>query len=65
MAKLSVEDRRWQARNDVSTLVSAEEIKGDSKRLTAAKAESKRQQKALNKVTKPVAKKKIVKRKKR
>jgi len=27
MAKISAEDRRWMARNDVSTLVSAEEIK--------------------------------------
>jgi len=61
MAKISAEDRRWMARNDVSTLVSAEEIKADSKRMSAAKAESKRQQKALGKVVKPT--KKTVRRK--
>lgn len=56
MAKMSTEDRRWQARNDVSTLVSAEEIKSNSQRMSAAKAESKRQQKALDRVTKPIRK---------
>lgn len=65
MAKVSIEDRRWEARNDLSTIVSADAIKSDPKRYAAAKAESKRQQKALAKVSKPVAKKKTIRRKKR
>lgn len=56
MAKVTAEDRTWEARNDLTTLVSADAIKADSKRMQAAKTESKRQQKALIKITKPVAK---------
>ena len=61
--KLSVADKKWQAQDDVRTLVSADEITTDKKRLGAAEKESATQQAALNKVTKsnkPVAKKKKV-----
>jgi len=62
MASTNVEDRRWEARNDLSTLVSADAIKSDSKRFKAAQAENKRQQKALKKVAKPIVKKATKKR---
>lgn len=66
MAKLTAQEKEWQAQSDLTTLVSADKIQADAKRFAAAKAESKRQQAALKKVAKPITKpiaKKIIKRK--
>lgn len=65
MAKLTTQEKEWQAQSDLTTLVSADKIKTDSKRFAAAKVESKKQQKALKKIAKPRAKPTGIKRKKR
>ena len=68
--KLSTEDKKWMAQQDASTLVSADEIKKDSKRMAAVKQHVKQEAKAvvkdqknLEKVVKKAAKKKTAKRK--
>lgn len=43
-------DQSWRARDDLSTLSRAAEISADKKRLTAARAEAKKQMKALSTV---------------
>lgn len=43
-------DESWRARGDLDTLSRAEEIKGDKKRLAAARAEAKRQMKGLSSI---------------
>ena len=42
MKAISVEDRKWQAENDVRTLTEAEEIKEAPSRLKAAKTAARR-----------------------
>jgi hypothetical protein len=49
--RLTAQDRRWRAQGDLATLTSAEEIKADSSRLSAARTEAKRQAKAAEKAT--------------
>ena len=44
------EDNRWRAESDLSTLMEAEKIKADSKRLAAAQALAKEKMMAVAKV---------------
>lgn len=46
----AVRDKRFQAEQDVRTLVDAEKIKKDPQRLKAARASAKEQRAALDKV---------------
>lgn len=39
--KLTAEDKKWRARNDLDTLLQAEKIKADKLRMSAAKKEAK------------------------
>jgi len=48
MAKIKT-DEDWEARNDVDTLIRAQEILGDSKRVKRAKIEITRRNKATDK----------------
>ncbi len=68
--KLSAEDKKWMAQQDASTLVSADEIVKDPKRMAAVKKHVKdeakaviKDQKKLEKVVKKAAKKKTTKKK--
>lgn len=49
--RMTAQDRKWRAQNDLGTLTGAEEIKADGARLNAARAEAKRQAKAAEKAT--------------
>ena len=40
MSKMSADEKKWQARDDLYTLQRAEEIKADKSRVTAAKGEA-------------------------
>lgn len=44
------DDEKWRAESDARTLVEAENIRGDRKRLKAALAEVRKQREALSKV---------------
>lgn len=44
-------DRKWEVENDLRTLCDAEEIKKDSKRMTACKSLAKDKMKAMGAVT--------------
>jgi hypothetical protein len=48
--RLTAEDKRYQASDDLRTLTKAEEIKADKRRHSEAKKEAVRQTKALTKV---------------
>ncbi len=50
-AKLSAEDKKWRAENDVRTLIEAEEIKADPERYKAAIKAGRAQASAIRKVT--------------
>lgn len=47
----SIDDRPWRARDALSTLTRAEEIRRDAGLMREVKSEAKRQQKALHSVT--------------
>jgi hypothetical protein len=47
---VSVDDKEFEAEQDVRTLLNAEKIKGDKPRLKRAMAKAKEQMKALEKV---------------
>lgn len=47
-AKLTAEDKKWRARDDVRTLADAKAISKDKPRFAAAKKEAKSQAKALS-----------------
>jgi len=51
MPGMSASDKRWRAESDLRTLRDAEEVKADSSRMHAAKAEAKKQMQALSKVS--------------
>lgn len=53
--RMTAEERRWRAENDLGTLEQAEEIKKDKTRLAAARAAAKRKLAALSKVTRATA----------
>ena len=48
--KMTAQDLKWQAENDVRALVSAEEIRGDTKRHDRAMKEARSQMANLKKV---------------
>ena len=48
--RMTVEDRKWRARDDLRTLQSAQEISHDKSRLSAAQREAQAQIAALAKV---------------
>lgn len=48
--KIVADDDRWRARDDLNTLKRAAEIQGDRNRYAAARAEGKREIKAVEKV---------------
>ena len=50
MPRMTAEDRAWKARNDLSTIQSADAIRSDPARLRAAQQEAKKQMEALNKI---------------
>ena len=58
MSKLTAQDKKWRAQEDLRTLVSAGEINKDPTRVAAVKKESLAQQRALQSVTKKVKVKK-------
>ena len=47
MAKISAEEKRWQAESDANTMMRYQEIMSDKKRMLAAQKEAKRQADAL------------------
>jgi hypothetical protein len=52
MPMMAHQEDTWQAENDLRTLIQAEEIKRDSRRLAKARAVAKTQVTAISKVTK-------------
>jgi hypothetical protein len=49
-AKISADEKKWRAQDDLRTLIEAEKIKKDKARLSAAMKESREQILALQKV---------------
>ena len=49
MAKMSADEKRWQAESDANTMMRYQEIMSDKKRMAAAQKEAKRQADALTK----------------
>jgi hypothetical protein len=49
--RMTAQDRKWQAESDLRTLAEAETIRTNKARLGAARAEAKRQTKAITKAT--------------
>ena len=49
MAKMSADEKRWQAESDANTMMRYQEIRSDKKRMAAAQKEAKRQADALTK----------------
>lgn len=49
MAKISADEKRWQAESDANTMMRYQEIMSDKKRMLAAQKEAKRQAEALTK----------------
>ena len=43
MAKMSADEKRWQAESDANTMMRYQEIMSDKKRMAAAQKEAKRQ----------------------
>lgn len=52
MARLSVDDKKWRAEQDMDTLTRAEEIRADRKRLSAARKAGKDSIKKVEKALK-------------
>ena len=49
MAKMSADEKRWQAESDANTMMRYQEIMSDKKRMAAAQKAAKRQADALTK----------------
>ena len=49
MAKMSADEKRWQAESDANTMMRYQEIMSDKRRMAAAQREAKRQADALAK----------------
>lgn len=54
--RMSAEDRRWQAQDDLRTLQRAKEIQGSRARMAAAKKEATEQVRAITSATRGKAK---------
>lgn len=52
MASITDSEKDWRAEHDLQTLIEAEKIKADPKRLKAAMAHKRKMQKSLDKVGK-------------
>ena len=67
MAKLSAENRKWRAQDDIRTVAAAEQITKDPQRVSAMKSEVKKQlalvESAVSKKTTTKTKKKTTKKK--